>query len=52
MGLFCLILPRRTAEPVIAFAKRLVAGAPTYEMGFTRDRGSVDFFREFVKAVP
>ncbi len=38
-----------TAAPVIAFAKRLAAKVPGYEMSFTPDGLAVDFFREFTK---
>jgi hypothetical protein len=38
-----------TAMPIIAFAKRLAAKVPAYEMSFTPDRSAIDFFWKFIK---
>jgi hypothetical protein len=38
-----------TMSPIVAFAKRLLASVPVYEMCFTPDRSAVDFFRAFQK---
>lgn len=35
--------------PIIAFAKRLAARVPAYEMNFKPDRSAVEFFRQFQK---
>jgi len=35
--------------PIIAFAKRLTAKVPAYELNFLPDRSAVDFFLEFIK---
>ena len=40
-----------TAAPIIAFAKRLMARVPAYEMSFTPDRSAVDLFLEFSKKI-
>ncbi|HEX7502511.1 MAG TPA: hypothetical protein VF451_03745, partial [Acidobacteriota bacterium] len=38
-----------TMVPIIAFAKRLVAKVPAFEMSFKPDRSAIDFFRTFTK---
>jgi hypothetical protein len=38
-----------TAAPIIAFAKRLMARVPAYEMRFMPDGSAIDFFRDFLK---
>ena len=38
-----------TMAPIIAFAKRLAATVPAYEMNFTPDRWAIDFFLKFTK---
>ena len=38
-----------TAMPIIAFAKRIMAKVPAYEMSFTPDRSAIDFFRKIIK---
>lgn len=38
-----------TMAPIIAFAKRLLARVPAYEMSFTPDRRATDFFSKFTK---
>ena len=40
-----------TMAPIIAFAKRLAARVPAYEMNFKPDRSAVDFFRRFQKTL-
>ena len=37
-----------TAAPIIAFAKRLVAEMPAYEMNFTPNPSAIDFFRKYI----
>ena len=40
-----------TLSRIIAFAKRLAAKVPAYELGFTPDRSAADFFWRFQKTV-
>jgi hypothetical protein len=40
-----------TMAPIIAFAKRLAARVPAYEMHFKPDSSAVDFFQQFQKAL-
>ncbi len=40
-----------TLSRIIAFAKRLVARVPAYEMGFTPDRSAIDFFWKYIKII-
>jgi len=41
-----------TAAPIIAFAKRLMARVPAYEMSFTPDGSAIDFFQDFIRKKP
>jgi hypothetical protein len=40
-----------SAAHIIAFAKRLAAKVPVYEMTFSPDRSAIDFFWKFIKTI-